>query len=583
MHGKALSIWIVLSAVFLAACRSGGDPSSAQATAVVRELAEQAWQRLLEDDPALRLRLGMKVDQLPDIGIAQAQRRVEQAKADLERLQALDPDDLETQDLITRDILIWRARHTIEALDFFWLNFPITPYASPLSGIHQVLGDFPFQAEDDLHRYLGLMDGYVELIGQIEEIVRQQDRLGLRIPRAELEASIPLLRSFMQPANESLFTVKAERLSKLEQTGLDAFHKQVEEKVGSAILPALQRLVAFLEGEYRENAPDRVGLWQYPGGREYYRLLVRYHTTMELTPEQVHQTGLEEVARIEAQQAQIRQELGFGGDRDEFHHFLKTDARFFPKTPQEVEDRLEGYGRKMAERVGQLFGKIPEAPWDVRRLDPQLEASMTFGYYQVPTPQEPYGIYFYNGSDLSQRSWISFESLAYHELIPGHHFQINLQTQNPGLPPIRREFFATAFIEGWAEYAASLGVEAGLYQDPYDRYGRLAAELFLAVRLVVDTGMNAMEWTRQQASRYMSERLLESERQIQTETLRYSADIPGQALGYKIGSIHFHRLREKARQARGEEFDLRAFHDALLGSGAMPLSVVDKHLEKLLQ
>ena len=207
---------------------------------------------------------------------------------------------------------------------------------------------------------------------------------------------------------------------------------------------------------------------------------------------------------------------------------------------------------------------------------------MTFGYYLMPTPQEPHGIYFYNGSDLKQRSWITFESLAYHELFPGHHFQISLQTQNSDLPSIRQEFFATAFTEGWAEYAASLGFEAGLYQDPYDRYGRLAAELFLATRLVVDTGMNALEWPRQKAAQYMRQRLLESDQQIHTETLRYSADIPGQALGYKIGSIHFHRLREKARQAQGGEFDLRGFHDALLGSGAMPLSVLEEHLERLL-
>lgn len=581
MHLKDHPVWVVL---FLAGAAAGcGDAPSERPTAVVQQVADEVWQRMLEDDPALRLREGLKVDQLPDLSLEKAQHDAELARSDLERLEPLDPQELQLQDRITRDILIWRAQLIVEGLDHYWLNSPITPYNSPLNGIHQVLRDFPFQDEGDLRRYLGLLDGYSKMVARIEEIVRQQDLSGIRVPQVELDLAIPLLRSFIRPAAESLFAVDPQRLSELQQADLDSFHRQVEEAVSTFIMPALEKLSSFLEGEYRKNAPQQVGLWQYPGGRDCYRYLVRYHTTLDLTPQQVHQMGLEEVARIESEQATIRQELGFEGSREEFHRFLKTDPQFFPQSPQEVEDRLKGYGQRMAQQVERLFGNIPEAPWDVRRLDPLLEASMTFGYYQVPTPREPHGIYFYNGSDLDQRSWISFESLAYHELLPGHHFQISLQTGNQSLHPVRREFFATAFVEGWAEYAASLGFEAGLYQDPYDRYGRLAAELFLAVRLVVDTGMNALQWTREQASQYMRERLLESEQQISTETLRYSVDIPGQALGYKVGSIRFRQLRERTRQAQGEAFDVRRFHDALIGSGTMPLSVLEKHLESLLQ
>jgi uncharacterized protein (DUF885 family) len=204
---------------------------------------------------------------------------------------------------------------------------------------------------------------------------------------------------------------------------------------------------------------------------------------------------------------------------------------------------------------------------------------MTFGYYQWPTPAEPTGRYFYNGSSLDERPLVQAAALIYHELIPGHHFQVSLQTENEDLPSFRRNSFPTAFSEGWAEYASGLAGEMGMYGEPYDRYGRLASEIFLASRLVVDTGMNALGWPREEALDYLRERLLESETQLATETLRYSVDIPGQALAYKVGAMAILDLRRHAREELGEGFDVRRFHQAVLDHGAMPLDVLAEHVE----
>jgi uncharacterized protein (DUF885 family) len=226
---------------------------------------------------------------------------------------------------------------------------------------------------------------------------------------------------------------------------------------------------------------------------------------------------------------------------------------------------------------------VPKAPYGVKRLDPTLEGAVTFGYYQTPIPSDPKGYYYYNGSNLNQRSLIWAGSLIYHELVPGHHFQICLQEENHSLPEFRRESFATAYVEGWAEYSSTLAGEMGMYRDDYEKYGRLAAKAFLTSRLVVDTGMNLLGWPRARAIEYMKENLLLSEAEIHTETLRYSADMPGQALAYMMGANKIFELREKARAELKDAFDIRKFHHAVLSSGSMPMAVLEKHIDRHIQ
>jgi uncharacterized protein (DUF885 family) len=323
-----------------------------------------------------------------------------------------------------------------------------------------------------------------------------------------------------------------------------------------------------------------VGVSQYPGGAAYYQWLIRLHTGLDLTPEEIHRTGLAEIDRINGELDGLRRRVAFSGDRAAFRKFLKTDARFYPSTPEEIGKRLMAAVHRIEPKISAEFGTVPKAPYGVRRLQPELEGAMTFGYYQEPTPANPEGDYLYNGSRLPERSLLNAPALIYHELLPGHHFQINLQKENTRLPLFRREGFdETAYVEGWGEYASALAGEMGMYDDPYDACGRLAMDAFISSRLVVDTGMNALGWSRERAIDFMKENTFEGDLQISTETLRYSTDIPGQALAYKLGSLEIRRLREKTAAALGPRFDRRRFHDAVLGSGTLPLPVLERKID----
>ncbi|MBA3949800.1 MAG: DUF885 domain-containing protein, partial [Acidobacteria bacterium] len=288
--------------------------------------------------------------------------------------------------------------------------------------------------------------------------------------------------------------------------------------------------------------------------------------------------GLDEIARLEGELEQARVAAGFTGTFAEFRKYLKTDRRFFAKNSDEFGDLMMAAIRRIEPRVGAFFIRTPKAPYGVLRLEPALEASMTFGFYQLPSPAEPRGLYRFNGSKSDERSVLMADALIFHELVPGHHFQMALRNENTKLSPFRRNAQYTTFIEGWAEYASDLAGEMGMYEDPYDRAGRLSMDLFLSSRLVVDTGMNALGWSRERAMDYMRDHTFHSDGEIATETLRYSTDIPGQALAYKMGAMKIHELRKRAQERLGAAFDLRQFHDYVLEGGPMPLSVLEMHL-----
>lgn len=272
--------------------------------------------------------------------------------------------------------------------------------------------------------------------------------------------------------------------------------------------------------------------------------------------------------------------IGFKGTRKEFLTTIGKDPRFIAKAPEDVGARYQKYYEAIKPLVGKLFSRIPKAPGEFRRLNPALEGSQTYGFYQAPSPASPVGIYFYNASNLATRSLFTVANIAYHELVPGHHFQMSLALENPDLPPFRRDFATTAYTEGWAEYASGLAGELGLFSDPYDLYGRLTSEAFLTTRLVVDPGMNLLGWSREKAMQFMRDHTMMAESEIASESLRYSVDMPGQALGYKVGAFEFWRLRAKAEKELGARFDVRAFHALILDAGALPMKVVGEMVDR---
>jgi len=552
---------------------------ASQGSKILKDLGDDFFKQMKEENLELRLLLGLRIEKLPEITIQKARSDSAFAASILERLKEVKVEDLSHEELLSLKILEWETRNIVEGLNFFWLSFSITPYSSPLTVVRRVFLTYEFKEKADLGHYLNLLEQYPSLIIALQNKLQEQYNKNIILPKEEFSLVVPFLSSFMKEGDQSLFYVKDDRLERIEDSEKKEFQGTLIRIIDSKINPAMKNLIDFIRGDYLKKAPDQVGQWQYLGGKEYYEYLIGVQTTLNLSPEEIHQIGLEEVQKINARVEEIRKSLGFKGTMAEFRTYLRSDPRFFPKTPEEIGNKLTSFVTEMSQKIDLFFLKKPRAPYGVKRLAPELEKSMTFGYYEPPSNFEPKGIYYFNGSQLDERSLLWAASLIYHELIPGHHFHFALQLENKALPDFRRHSFHTAFNEGWAEYAAWLGLEMGLYQDPYDLCGAFMKDLFLSSRLVVDTGMNYLKWPRLEATKYMRENLIESETQIESETLRYSVDMPAQALGYKLGSLKMFELRERAEKALGDKFDVRQFHDILLGSGSLPLPILEEHVK----
>ena len=534
-------------------------------------------------DPYLKFRRGEKVESFPDWTLEAAEADAAFARDLLDRLAGVDEEAIDHEDWISLRLLRWNLGMLVEAPKHYWADFNITPYAAggfSLNILHQVLGAAPVGTDGERAHYLHLLDEYAQGIGQLADKVAGQKERGIHLPKAQVPAVVGMFEGY-RARLEELFVPAADRVG----DGADDFLVRVREAVETGIDAQLGRLTAELGDDYLAAAPDQVGLSEVPGGRELYVHRVRMHTTTDLTPEEIHQLGLDQVARIEAELVELREEIGFEATSEEtameeFLDQVRSDPRFIAESPEEVEERYMGYIEMIEPHVADYFDVLPEAPYGVRRLDPTSEATMTFGVYQLPTAANPRGEYRYNGSDLENRSLFSAQGLIYHELIPGHHFQLALANEREDLPRFRRETIGYgAFTEGWAEYAANLAKEMGLYEDPYDLYGRLVMEMFISCRLVLDTGMNYFGWDLERAREFMSARVVYSDVEVATELLRYSADIHGQALAYRIGNMEIARLRQKAEEALGDRFDIKAFHAAVIGSGAMPMVVLEEHID----
>ena len=509
----------------------------------------------------------------------QVRDRARAASALLATLDALDTSKLTHDEWITHALLKFEAELQRDAETFYWLDFRVTPYASPLArNLMARFGAMPVATAADRLAYLDALYQLPQALEAHEARLRSQTARGIVLPAAEIDLVVPFVRSMVADPASSPFALAPSRLATVPQADRDAFRAAVDEAIAAAVVPAVGRLAAFIDGPYRARAAKAVGVGQYPSGREYYQHLIRRHTGTDLTPEQIHKIGLDEVARLERELDAVRTEAGFTGSLAGFRHYLKTDRRFFATDSEQFATLMMAAIRRIEPKVDAYFEKKPKAPYGVLRLDPALEPSMTYGFYQIPTAAEPRGLYRFNGSKPSERTTLTMAPLIYHELVPGHHSQVGLRTEAEGLSPFRRAARYTSYNEGWAEYASDLAGEMGMYENPYDRAGRLAQNLFLSTRLVVDTGMNALGWSRERAMQFMRDHTLEGEVQIETETLRYSTDIPGQALAYKMGGLKIHELRGRARAAMGSAFDIRRFHGHLLDGGAMPIDVLEQHM-----
>ncbi len=583
---------VAVLAVVLVAALAGGASSApeiagAADSALIAAAGDEYLEFVADRDPYLKFRRGERVESFPDASLAAAEENAAFARDLLDRLAGVEEDAIDHEDWLSLELLRWNLGMLVEAPKHYWADFSVTPYAGGgfvLNILHQVLGAASVATDGERAHYLHLLEEYAGVIEQLAQKLVGQKARGIYLPRAQVPAVVGMFEAYRSRLDE-LFVPAADRVG----PGTEEFVARAREVAEARIAAACERLVGELDDDYLEAAPEQVGLGAVPGGRELYLHRVRMHTTTDLSPEEIHQIGLDEVARLEAELAALREEIGFeasseAGAMKEFLDQVRADPRFIAASPEEVEERYLGYIEMIEPHIADWFDVLPEAPYGVRRLDSTSEASMTFGVYQLPTSVNPRGEYRYNGSDLANRSLFSAQGLVYHELIPGHHFQLALANEREDLPVFRREIIGYgAFTEGWAEYAANLGKEMGVYEDAHDLYGRLVMEMFISCRLVLDTGMNHLGWDIERAREYMSARVVYSDVEVATELLRYSADIHGQALAYRIGNLEILRQRRKAEEALGDRFDIRAFHAAVIGSGAMPMVVLDKHIDRWIE
>jgi len=499
------------------------------------------------------------------------------------RLEAIPADGLSEQDRLTRDYLI-ALTHGIEDYPRLWLYaFPITPYAGGWrhNTIRQSALGTPLETAEQRAHYLAAIKAYAAHVrSQAGKLALQADR-GIRIARPAIPGARRTAANLAQAS--AAFVPSPERLSSAPPEDAASFRAEVAALVEGDLFPAFTALGTMLDDAYVAAAPDRPGLMWQQGGADHYARLARLHTGTDLSPDEVHAIGLKILGDARAELATIKQSVGFTGTDRAFAARVDADPRFSAKTADDVEAHFRRAMERIEPVLPRYFSLLPKAPYAVERAPRHIEEGMTFGYYRSPTPEQPVGAYVYNGASPETTSYANAAALIYHELLPGHHFQIALQQENEALPLLRRAngfLYLNAYVEGWAEYAADLADEMGMYATPYERFGRLYSKMFLANRLVVDTGLNAKGWTHEEARRFMQENTFASDAEIDSELLRYSTDIPGQALSYAMGQREILRMRAEARAALGVRFSWPAFHAAVLSPGAVPMSLLGAHLER---
>jgi uncharacterized protein (DUF885 family) len=532
---------------------------------------------------------GQPITRLADYSEAAAIARAERGRALVAQIDLVDhshlPSDVAATLRVARDIAVrWSF-----AAEWYWLVFDPTQIGffamfAPtaygggflLTSLRGIFAAHEFATAADVDRYLALVSDYARVVRQFDERTRGQFERGIVIPAPELDSSIANMVGLRDRVSEML-SVVPERLC--AAGGEEARHK-INARISDEVVPAFDRLIEFLSAPtYRERAPDEVGLSQYPGGAGVYESLVRMHLTLDMTPAEVHEAGLARMRTILAQMQDLLDEVGFAGDPHAYLEAIKAD----PRWRAEGEDAIAAFFRRCLARiepqVDANFNFRPATGYDVAPLPAALEASMTFGFYDAPKAPGDIGRYVFNSRNLSQSPLMNVPALCYHELLPGHHFHFMSERENDDLHPLRKSLIYNVFNEGWAEYAATLAGELGMYAEPEERFGRLVNDALLTCRLVVDTGMNALGWHLEQARDYMRAHSFMPETEIRSESLRYSCSMPGQALAYKLGDTYLLKLREEMRARLGKRFDIRDFHDAVLKPGALPLPLVKANVE----
>ncbi len=546
-------------------------------------LFDEAWEFELREDPLFATSVGDHRfdDRLPSVRVADLSRRTEARRRFLERLRAVDLAGLDDTDRDSYGLLRFQLEDSIRDFELHRYRFPINAD----SGFHMEFAQLPaqttFDTAKDYENYVARLRAFPEYARQNVDLLREGIRTGWTAPRAVLNGYEKTIEAHVvaEPSRSRFFAPFAAFPPGLPEADRARLKAAGEAAIREEVVPAYRSFLEFMTKEYIPRARATVGAGDMEGGKEFYAYLVRHFTTLDRTPDQIHSLGLDEVRRIRGEMEQVVRKTGFSGSFADFLKFLRTDPRFYAKTPEELLKHAAWIAKRIDGRLPSLFGRLPRQPYGVEPVPAEIAPKYTGGRYVAGPPGgKKAGTYWVNTYALETRPLYVLESLTLHEAVPGHHLQISLAAELTDLPAFRRFLYVDAFGEGWGLYSERLGLELGLYTDPYSDFGRLTYEMWRACRLVVDTGLHAKGWTRQQAIDYLASNTALSLHECTTETDRYIS-WPGQALAYKMGELTLRSLRRRAEEALGARFDVREFHDRILAGATVTMPILEARIE----
>ena len=585
MMDRAFLAGFVICSVVVFNTSSVAFGQQTSAATELHQLFADEWNYRLERDPLFASSRGVTDynDRLPDMTATALQRAREEDQQFLERLEAINRSSLSPDDQTNYDLFEFVVGHRANLAQYRTYRMPFTSDSGFHIRVQRMYESMPFRTTEDYELYLSRLQAVRPFFTQNIGNMRAGLADGFTQPRVILDGIVPSISGAIvdDPEDSIFFTPFLGIPEFISGEDADRLRAQAAAAIAETVMPAYREYLRFFTDEYIPGARESLGASALENGRAYYEDLTRFFTSLDdSTPDDIHDLGLREVARIRAEMDDIIEQVEFDGTFAEFIEFLRTDPQFYVDDPEQLLKEASWIAKKVDGQMPAFFRTLPRMSYGVMAVPDDLAPNYTTGrYWGAPVGGMRGGYYLVNTYALDKRPLYALPALTVHEGVPGHHHQISLAQEQGQLPEFRKTFYPHAFGEGWGLYSEKLAVEMDIYETPYDHFGRLSYEMWRAVRLVVDTGMHYKGWTRDEALQYLADNTALSLQNVRTEIDRYIS-WPGQALAYKMGELKFLELRARAAEALGEDFDIRDFHDAVLINGGVPLDMLDGAVDR---
>ena len=557
-------------------------------TRQLEELMADYWSYTLQESPTLATRAGINDFNhlLPQVSPVDHARRLRTEEAFQERLISIDRDSLNRDNQVNYDLLDWELARSIDGMRLNTLRIPFNTFSSFFSGALRASFGINMNTEEDYRDYIARIEEFPRYFNENIENMRQGMRDGFVLPKIIIDGVLPTIQAqvYDNPDDSSLADPIIDMSERLPEVVRTQIINDTRSAIRTYAIPSFRRLATFLEEEYYLSATEGIAATDLKDGEEYYSHQIRVYTTRtDLTADDIHEIGLSEVARIRREMDALIEESGFEGGFEEFTEFLRTDPQFYAETAEELLQAASFVAKKIDYRMPEFFGRLPRTPYGVVPVPDEIAPNFTTAAYNYAVVGGTRGgAYWVNTYALDQRPLYELPALTAHESVPGHHQQNAIASEIEGVPEFRKVLGYSAFGEGWGLYSEKLAIDMDIYENEYEHFGRLSYEMWRACRLVIDTGIHAKGWSRQQALDYLGDNTSLSQANVRAEVDRYIS-WPGQALAYKLGEMKILELRTRAEIELGDRFDIREFHDVVLGQGALPLDLLERIVNQYIE